>query len=72
MTKVSVFRHRVICPKCGESAFTAERSEFMNKFDIHHRWRCWYCASTFETLDHLRLEPRGVTELIKKGLPAHF
>ncbi len=70
MTKVSFLRHRVICPKCGESAFMAERSEYMNKFDIHHDWSCWYCASAFETLDHLRPERQGVSELIKKGLPA--
>jgi ribosomal protein S27AE len=72
MTKVSFFRHRVTCPKCGEPAFTAERSEHMNAFDIHHKWRCWYCGSPFETLDHLQPQAKRVSELIRKGLPAQL
>jgi ribosomal protein S27AE len=72
MTKVSFFRHRVACPKCGETAFAAEASEHMNPFDVDHSWRCWYCGSPFETLDHLKAEQQGVSELIKKGLPASF
>jgi DNA-directed RNA polymerase subunit RPC12/RpoP len=54
MTKVSYFEHRVTCPKCGELAFAAERSEYITVSDVHHNWRCWSCGSPFETLDHLR------------------
>lgn len=70
MTTIRALHHFVICPKCRESVFAAERSEYVSTTEVHHLWCCWRCQLKFETLDHLAAETIAPYELITKNLPA--
>src|SRR5690349_15164222 len=50
MTKIRALHHFVVCPKCHESVFAAEGSEYVSTTEVHHLWCCWECQLKFETL----------------------
>ena len=69
MTSIAFLRHSTFCPSCGEQSIAPERSEYVDKVDVHHFWCCWHCGNEFETLDHVGVEGALPSELIKKSLP---
>ena len=69
MASIAFLRHSTRCPRCGEDAFTPERSEYVSTAEVHHFWCCWHCGDEFETLDHLQAQGVPPSELIRKAVP---
>jgi hypothetical protein len=38
------------CAQCDNELIAPEWSEYLNKQQIRHLWRCWKCDSCFETI----------------------
>ncbi len=69
MTSIGFLKHSTDCPRCEEQSIAPERSEYVDRGEIHHFWCCWNCGFEFETLDHLQVEGAPPSELVKKALP---
>ncbi len=47
------------CAQCGEVLFLPEWSEYRDKLDVRHLWKCENCGYSFETTASLASEVVG-------------